>query len=363
MEITAAVLRSPDGPYALETVTLADPAPHQVLVKIVGTGMCHSDIIPRGEGAPSAPPIVTGHEGAGIVEAIGADVSTISIGDHVVLTYDLCGECVNCRSGQPAYCSVFTERNCGGRDMDSGTTCITDADGEEIHGRWFGQSSFATYAIANENNTVVIDPEVPLELVGPLGCGIMTGAGSALVSLDVQPGTSFAVFGAGAVGLSALLAAKAVGVSTLIAVDLSSRRLELARELGATHTINGSAPDIAEQIIAITGDGAQYAFDTTGVPAVMATAVAATRWTATIGFVGLQADPLVLEAPTIIGKKMMGIVGGGVDPTTFIPRMVDMWKAGDFPFDRLIETFPLSQINEAEQSSLSGGAIKPVLIP
>ena len=363
MEITAAVLRSPDGPYALETVTLAEPAPHQVLVRICGTGMCHSDIIPRGEGAPSAPPIVTGHEGAGIVEAIGSDVTTISIGDHVVLTFDSCGECANCKSGQPSYCSVFMERNCMGRDVDSGTTYITDADGKEVHGRWFGQSSFATYAIANERNTVIIDPKVPLKLFGPLGCGVMTGAGSALVSLDVQPGTSFVVFGTGAVGLSALLAAKSAGVTTLIAVDLNDGRLEFARELGATHTINGAAPDVAEQIIAITGDGAQYAFDTTGVPAVMATAVAATRWTATIGFVGLQAEPLVLEAPTIIGKKIMGIVDGGVNPKTFIPRLVDMWKAGDFPFDRLIETFPLSQINEAEQSSLSGGAIKPVLIP
>lgn len=362
MKITAAVLRSPEGEYALETVELTEPGPGQVLVKIVGAGMCHTDILPRAPQSMSPPPIITGHEGSGIVEALGEGVTSIAVGDHVVLTFDSCGACPKCDAGNPAYCDTFFFRNVLGRNVD-GTTGVTDAEGNDVSSRWFGQSSFATHAIANERNAVVVDPEVPLELLGPLGCGVQTGAGSVLVALDVQPESSIAVFGAGAVGLSAVMAAKVAGATTIIAVDLHAHRLELALELGATHTIAGDAEDVVMQIMGIAGGGVDYTFDTTGVTAVMVNAVTATSMAGKIGFVGVQAEPLTLDPTVIIGKTIMGILEGSVDPQVFIPRMVELWKAGKFPFDRLIEKFPMSKINEAERSSLSGGAIKPVLIP
>lgn len=362
MKARAAVLRSPDQPYVIEELELREVGPKELLVRIVGVGMCHTDVLPRAPGFVAAPPIVTGHEGAGVVEAVGGDVASLAVGDHVVLSFDSCGECANCRAGQPAYCATFLARNLFGRQLDGAHTAL-DAEGQPIAARWFGQSSFATHAIATERNAVKVDPALPLELLGPLGCGIQTGAGSILRALDVQPGTSVAVFGAGAVGLAAVMAAAVAGAGTVIAVDLQRHRLDLATELGATHVLAGDDPDLVAQIIALTGDGVQYAFDTTGVPAVMLTAVRATRMTGDVGFVGVQQGPLALETTDYLGRTILNILEGSADPHEFIPYMIDLWQQGRFPFDRLIEQFPLASINEAEQSSLAGGVIKPVLRP
>jgi aryl-alcohol dehydrogenase len=362
MQATAAVLRTPDGPYALETVTLRDLRADEVLVRIVGVGMCHTDVLPRTPAFIAPPPIISGHEGAGIVEEVGADVTEVAVGDHVVLSFDSCGHCANCHSGQPAYCDTFLVRNLFGRELDGSSTAV-DADGNDVGARWFGQSSFATYAISTARNTVVVDKSLPLELLGPLGCGIQTGAGSILVALDVQAGSSVSIFGAGAVGLSAVMAAKVAGATTIIAVDVHQARLDLALELGATHAMLGSAPNLSEQIMEISAGGVQYAFDTTGVPSVILTAIATMKMTGKCGLVGVQLGDLQLDGSALLGKTLLGILEGGADPQTFIPRMISLWQQGRFPFDRLIEQFPLDQINEAEQSSLSGKTIKPVLRP
>lgn len=362
MKTTAAVLRAADGEYTLEPVTLRDLRADEVLVRIVGVGMCHTDVLPRMPGFIAPPPIIPGHEGAGVVEAIGAEVSDIAVGDHVVLSFDSCGTCANCRSGSNAYCDTFMARNLFGRELD-GSSTATDENGNDVGARWFGQSSFAMHAISTARNTVVVDPSLQLELLGPLGCGIQTGAGSILVALDVQPGTSVAVFGAGAVGLAAVMAAKVAGATTIIAVDLHQSRLDLAIELGATHALRGDSNDLAEQITRLSAGGVQYSFDTTGVPAVIRTALATTRMTGTCGLVGVQQGDLQLDGTILVGKTVIGILEGSADPKTFIPRMIQLWRDGRFPFDRLIETFPMSQINEAEASSLSGHAIKPVLLP
>jgi aryl-alcohol dehydrogenase len=362
MEITAAVLRDPEGPYLLEQVELAEPGPGQVLVRIVGAGMCHTDVLPRAPGSLSPPPIITGHEGSGVVESVGEGVDHVAVGDHVVLSFDSCGDCGNCGRGQSAYCDTFLVRNLLGRHLD-GSTGVTDAKGEQVASRWFGQSSFATHAIATARNVVPVDKSLPLELLGPLGCGIQTGAGSILCALDVQPGTSVAVFGSGAVGLAAVMAAKVAGASTIIAVDLHAHRLALAEDLGATHVFDGAADDLVPEIQAVTGGGADYAFDTTGVPAVILNALASLRMTGKCGLVGIQTGDLVLDSLAIIGKTVYGILEGGAVPQEFIPRMIALWQEGRFPFDRLVQTFPLSAINEAEQASLSGKVIKPVLLP
>jgi aryl-alcohol dehydrogenase len=360
MEITAAVLRRAEGPYVLERVQLADPGPGEVLVRIVGAGMCHTDVVPRS--MDFLLPVVTGHEGAGVVEAVGDGVAGVAVGDHVVLSFDSCGACAACTGGVPSNCDTFLPRNVTGRDVAWGTR-ITDASGAEVGSRWFGQSSFATHCLATDRNVVVVDRDLPLETLGPLGCGMLTGAGSVLVALDVRAGASLVVFGAGAVGLAAVMAAAVVGASPIVAVDLHQHRLDLARELGATHTLDGAATNLLDEVRALTGGGADHTFDTTGNPAVVVTAIDALRLGGHCGLVGVQAEPLTLGPIALVGKSVTGILEGGADPQRLVPRLIDLWREGRFPFDRLIETFPLSAINEAEAASLAGRVVKPVLLP
>jgi aryl-alcohol dehydrogenase len=362
MKITAAVLREPGGEYRLEDVELAAPGAGEVLVRVVGAGMCHTDVLPRSPESFSPPPIITGHEGSGVVEAVGPNVEGISIGDHVVISFASCGECRNCRRGQPSYCDTFLLRNLLGRNLD-GSTGVIDGDGKEISSRWFGQSSFATHCVTGARNIVVVDRDVPLELLGPLGCGILTGAGSVFVALAVQHDTSIAVFGAGAVGLAAVMAARVAGASTIIAVDIHDHRLDLATDLGATHVVDGSADDVVEQILAATEGGADYTFDTTGNVVVIAKAISALRMAGHCGLVGIQSESLVLDPVALIGKTVSGILEGSAIPQTLIPRLISLWRDGEFPFDRLIETFPLAGINAAEEASLRGDVVKPVLLP
>lgn len=362
LDVTAAVLRAPDAPYALDTVHLAGPGPREVLVKVVGAGMCHTDVVPRAGLPMGTPPIITGHEGSGIVEAVGSEVTRLAPGDHVVLSFDSCGTCRNCSFGQPAYCDTFMARNLVGRRLD-GTSAVTDVGGEAISAHWFGQSSFATYCLATERNAVKVDSTLPLELLGPLGCGIQTGAGSIARALATGPGDQVVVFGSGAVGTAGIMAAGVMGASTIVAVDLHQHRIDLALELGATHGVRGDDPDLEAKILEITQGGADVSFDTTGVPQVMRSALTVLRMTGRCGYVGVQLGDLVLDGAALIGKTATGILEGGVDPQEFIPEMIRWWQDGRFPFDRLIQTYPLAEINTAEQASLSGEVVKPVLLP
>ncbi len=365
MKIRAAVLRAGDAPYSIESLELAGPASGEILVRITGVGMCHTDMVPRApEFAALAPlPLIPGHEGAGVVEAVGGEVAGIAVGDHVVLSFDSCGTCRSCRGGHPAYCETFLPRNLSGRNLD-GSSPATDAAGKPIGARWFGQSSFATHAIATPRNAVVVDRALPLEILGPLGCGIQTGAGSVLIAMGVRAGSSIAVYGAGAVGLAAIMAARVAGATTIVAVDLHPSRLALARELGATHTIDGKAGDVAQQILALAAGGLDYTFDTTGVPSVIVGAIMALRPLGVCGLVGVRGADLVLPPLSLeLGRTVVGILEGDAVPQRFIPQMIDLWRQGRFPFDRLIGKFPLAKVDEAERASLSGEVVKPVLLP
>ena len=363
MQIKAAVLRASDAPYAIEDVELAAPGHGEIRVRIVAAGVCHTDVMPRIPGFLAAPPIITGHEGAGVVDAVGPGVSGVVPGDHVVLSYDACRECENCRTANSAYCETFFPRNMTGLAID-GSTPVVDADGKPVAARWFGQSSFATHAVVSAANAVKVDRDLPLELLAPLGCGVQTGAGSVLVSLRVAAGSSVVVFGAGGVGLSAVMAAKVAGAAVIVAVDLNPGRLELARELGATHTFDGAQGDLASAIQGITGGGAQYTLDTTGVASVAATAVEVLRPTGTCGLIAPLQGDLVLGPHVLgIGRTVTGILEGSAVPQVFIPTLIELWRQGRFPFDKLIKTFPLEQINEAEQAAIKGEVVKPVLLP
>lgn len=364
MKIRAAVLRGHDKPYDIESLDLADPGPGEVQVRIVGVGMCHTDILPRVPDLMAGLPIIAGHEGSGVVEALGAGVKSLAVGDHVVLSFDACRQCANCCAGQPSYCLTFLERNLSGVG-DGGPSPVTDSGGDPVAARWFGQSSFATHANVAAANVVKVDPALPLELLGPLACGVQTGAGAILEALDVRAGTSVVVFGSGAVGLSAVMAAKVAAASTIIAVDLNPTRLELARRFGATHSLDGTnLAAVHQSITDLTGAGAQYALDTTGVPAVIQTAIATLRPTGVCGLVGVQQGDLVLDPMALAaGRTVTGILEGGVIPQGFIPKLISLWRQGLFPFDALIQTYPLDRINDAEAGSLSGAVVKPVLLP
>ncbi len=362
MKTTAALLREPTARYSIEEVTLADPGPGQVLVRVVAVGHCHTDLLPRTGMLPTPMPMIAGHEGAGVVEAIGDGVSSLAPGDHVVLSFGSCGTCPPCAAGSPASCDLFAPLNLFGATLD-GSVTVTDASGAPVSARWFGQSSFATYALATERNAVKIDDDLPLELMAPLGCGLQTGAGTVLNVLKPSAGDSIAVFGAGAVGSAAIMAAASAGCTTIVAIDLHPHRLELARSLGATHVVDGRANDVAAQVIATTGRGVDHAVDTTGVNAVCAAAISALTSRGTLALVGVAQPDLVIPGNALaMGKRVVGIIEGDADPQQFIPQLAQLWREGKFPIERLVQTFPFAEIDHAEDEAAAGRVVKPVLL-
>jgi aryl-alcohol dehydrogenase len=359
----AAVLHELNGTFQFEDVVLDDLRPTEILVKIVATGLCHTDLAIQHGDIPGAFPTVLGHEGAGTVEQLGSSVTGFAVGDSVAVSFASCGHCANCLSGREAYCTSFMLLNIAGtREDGSGT--MTAVDGGEMHGSFFGQSSFASHAIVEARNAVKVPEGVSLDIVGPLGCGIQTGAGTVLNSLAIEAGSSIIVSGTGAVGLSAIMAAKAAGATTIIAVDVLPERLAFATKLGATHAVNGKTDDVVAEILKATdGIGASYAVDTTAVPAVIVNLINATAFGAQIALVGVGKPDaqLPLALVTGAGKTLVGAIEGDSVPQVFIPRLLAMYQAGDFPFDELITVYPFDQIEKAIEDTRSGVAVKAVL--
>lgn len=357
----AAVLRGVDRPFEIEEVAVDDLRADEVLVRVVASGMCHTDLILRNPArAAEFTPIIAGHEGAGVVEEVGSAVTRVRPGDHVLISFDSCGWCRACLTGAPAYCEEFTTRNMHGVRAD-GTASITDGAGRPVRNRWFGQSSFAERAIATERNLVVVAPDLPLELLGPLGCGLQTGAGSVFHEMALAPGQSIVVFGAGAVGLAAVMAAKIAGAGEIIVVDLHPSRLELAEELGATRVLRGDAHDLLAQIKR-DSDGVDFSFDTTAVTDVITTAISALRQGGKAVLVGAGSGRIDISPVLLVGRTVTFVLEGGAVPQILLPQLVRYWREGLFPFDKLVRTYPLAEINQAEADSLSGATIKPVLV-
>jgi aryl-alcohol dehydrogenase len=356
-------VRNKGGPFTIEKLRMGEPRDDEVLVRIVATGMCHTDMIVRDQMYPVPQPIVLGHEGAGVVEKVGPSVVKVKPGDHVVLSFMSCGACRQCIQGRPNNCENFNAHNFSGGRAD-GSRSLEDDSGL-IHDHFFGQSSFSTYALANQRSIVKVPKEAPLELLGPLGCGIQTGAGAVMNALKVGHGASFAAFGSGAVGLAAIMAARAVGATTIIAVDVVPSRLTLAKELGATHAVNASETDPVAAIKEITGGGVQFALETTGLPPVVRQAVDALGVRGTLGIVG-AAPPLTDIKIDItdfmqMAKTIYGIIEGDSVPDVFIPQLIDLHLQGRFPFDKLVKFYPFERINEAAQDSERGLTIKPII--
>jgi aryl-alcohol dehydrogenase len=363
VEIEAAVINAKGGSFAVQRVEMDELRPDEVLVKVAAAGVCHTDLIVRDQWYPVPLPAVLGHEGAGIVEKVGANVAKVAAGDRVGMTFNSCGTCPTCITGRPTYCHDFFARNFGGSRPD-GTTALSRG-GEPIHSHFFGQSSFATYAVATERNVVKLDDDVPLEVVAPFGCGIQTGAGAILNVMRPPAGTSVAVFGTGTVGMASIMAAVVAGATTIIGVDVNPARLELARELGATHTVHAGERDPVEQIKAITGLGADFTVECTGIASVLRQAVDASAPTGVAGVIGAPAlgteVSLDINEMLIFGRTVRGIVEGDSVPDIFLPRLIELWRQGRFPVDRLMRHYDLDQLDEAAHDAEQGSVIKAVI--
>ena len=362
MQTTALVVREANGPFALESLTLEAPRPDEVLVEVRATGICHTDLSARSQDLPTPLPAVLGHEGAGIVRAVGSQVRSVVAGDHVVMAGLFCGECRMCGSGRPSYCEDSVSRILSGVRGDA-TGPLTDVDGAVVH--TFFHGSFGAHAVVPSRLVVKISPELPFELVAPLGCGVMTGAGTILNELRPEKGSTIAVFGAGGVGLSAVAAALVAECSTIIAVDTKSSRLDLARELGATATVDASEVDSVEAIVELSGGGVDYSVEASGVAVCGPQSVKVLRTqgvAALVGAAGWDTQLAVDWSPFIgMGRQLRGVAMGSSDPHTFIPRLIELWQEGRLPFDKIITEFPLADFDLALRAMERGDVVKPVI--
>jgi aryl-alcohol dehydrogenase len=361
MKIRAALSHGAGTPFEIAEVDLDEPRADEVLVKLHAVGICHTDLTMRAVWPAELSPAVLGHEGAGVVEAVGADVRAVRPGDHVVLSYRRCGACPQCAAGHSAYCHDFRTLNAAGMRPDGTTTMRRD--GAPVYGSFFGQSSFASHALAYETNVVVVGPDVDLSIAAPLGCGVQTGAGAVLNVL--QPGTdaSLVVFGAGGVGLSAVMAARATGVGTIVAVDPVARRRTVAAQLGATATIDPAREDVVDAIRELTGDGATHALDTTANGTVINEAVNALARRGTLALVGIGAQQIPLDVGNIVsaGKTIRGVIEGDAVPQDFVPQLLALHADGRLPLETLIRTYAFDDIDTAAAEAADGTTIKPVL--
>jgi aryl-alcohol dehydrogenase len=364
----AAVVREQGGPFVLEEVELDELRPDEVRVRMVAVGICHTDISASRGVIPFPLPAVLGHEGAGIVVAVGGDVRRVVVGDRVLMTYTSCGRCVACRGGHPSYCRSHLRLNLLGGRRDDGTTTIRSGT-LELNAHFFGQSSFAREAVVDERSLVRLAADTTDEemaVLAPLGCGIQTGSGAVLNTLRPTPGSSVAITGAGAVGLAALLATQLTPASRVIVIDVVPSRLELARDLGATDVVDSGTTDLREALSVVTdGVGVDYAIDSTGnvgVIEALADSLAVEGSLALIGAPRPGSRASIDVNGFLPGRKITGTTMGSADPETFLPYLIDAWRRGRFPIERLERRYTFEQINEAVADASSGVTIKPVLI-
>ena len=364
MMTKAAVLRDYSLSMPIEDVQLPSPVNDDILVRVVAAGICHTDIKVAQSMHLSPRPIILGHEGAGIVEAVGVDVAGIIPGDHVLLSFDYCACCKPCLTSRPSYCDEAGPRTFSGKRIDGRT--VVDIKGHSVHSSFFGQSSYATHALASSRNCVKIDKRLPLELLAPLGCSIQTGAGAILNSLGTKPDMSIAIFGLGAVGLSAIMAAKIAGASVIIGVDVLEDRLDLALRLGATHVIDGRTDDVLGKIRSVSPKGVDRSLDTSANDIAIEQAIECLGTFGVFGTLANKGPQHKLSVP-ILGsmlkaKSVRGIVQGDSMPQVFMPYLVEQFAAGALDLRQLVQHFDFKQIDEAMQACDAGTAIKPVLL-
>ncbi len=363
MRTTVAIVNEQGAAFTFEEVDLDEPRDDEVLVRIVATGLCHTDLSLRDQLPAEMFPRVFGHEGAGVVEQVGSAVTGIEVGDHVLMNFRSCRGCSACLEGAVGYCENTLVLNYLGFRMDGSTT--HQRDGQPVYGSFFGQSSLARHAIAYADNCVVVDPSLDLTRLAPYGCGFQTGAGTVLNLLAPGADESLAVFGCGAVGLAAVVAARTTGC-TVVAVDLADAPLKEARRFGAVAVNPATLGEqtVVDRVKELTGGGATYAVDTTAVSEVVKQAQQSLRVRGTLVALGLGAEEYAIDAIDLLqnGKIIRSSVEGESDPLEMLPRLIEMNLAGDFDVDDLVATYAFEQIDTAIEDVLAGRVVKPVLV-
>ncbi|MYM63440.1 NAD(P)-dependent alcohol dehydrogenase [Pseudomaricurvus sp. HS19] len=361
MKIHAAVTTR-DNPFTIAPVEIGEPQAGECLVELEACGICHTDLTAASGALGTPQPIVLGHEGVGHIVATGPGEHEFAVGDRVVLSFGACGQCSPCQHHTPSYCEQAALLNLAGCRAD-GSTALSRS-GEPLAAHFFSQSSFATHAVARTTNMVKVGSDLPAELLAPLGCGVMTGMSSVMNVLAPAPGSRIAIFGCGTVGLAAVMAARLSGCGEIIAVDLNPQRTELACELGATRGVVPGRDDLAALVTEL--GGLHYAFDCTSHPAVIEQALGLLSQRGVLVCAGLpgthaplQVDPLAL---VFKGLTIRGTVEGDADPRQFIPRMLDWYRQGELPLEKLVSRYDFADIENAVAAMKAGDAIKPVLM-
>ncbi|MCS5498325.1 alcohol dehydrogenase catalytic domain-containing protein [Cnuibacter physcomitrellae] len=369
---TSAVLRevvqerpySTSEPISFEELTLDDPGPTEVLVRIKAAGLCHSDLSVVNGDRVRPLPMALGHEAAGVIVATGDAVTDVLVGDHVVMVYvPSCGECAFCASGQPALCARGAASN-GAGELLAGGRRLHDADGAEIQ-HHLGVSAFSQYAVVDRSSVVKVGYDVPYDVAALLGCAMSTGYGSVVRTADVRAGETVIVIGLGGVGLSAVIAAAAVGAGQVLAVDPVESKRALALELGATAA---AAPgDVADLLAEGWDGGADWVFEAVGAGPVMEQAYRFTKRGGTTVFMGLPHPDVSFSVPALSiiaeSRTIKGSYMGSTRPQEDIPDMVRLWREGRLPVERLISAHrPLSELNEALEALADGTAVRQILV-
>ncbi len=359
----AAVVREAGAPFELRQVELGEPRGDELAVRVQASGICHTDVsVAAGDfGMPF--PLVVGHEGTGVVEAVGAAVEGVAVGDRVVLSFDWCGHCRNCADGRPTYCYENWPRNFGGGRLDGSTALALD--GAPVHSHFNGQSSFAERLICPAHSAIRVDSEIPAALLAPLGCGVQTGAGAVLNALRPEARDGIAIFGLGAVGLSAVMGAAIVGCEVVVAVDPNPERRALAADLGATLAVDPGAEDPVEAVRGIAPHGLQFSLEMSGIAAALQQAISCLAPGGTCGLVGAPPVgtrfPLDVHEILSFGRRLQGIVLGDSVPGRLLPELVGYWEEGRLPLERLVVTYPFGEIDAAIEAARSGRVVKAVV--
>ncbi len=362
----AAVVDKAGGEFVLESIGLSAPRKDEVIVELEACGMCHADLAARAGTIPFPLPAVLGHEGAGRVIETGSAVSDVAVGDRVVVSFSWCGHCSACQGGAPVYCADWPRLNLVGGFREDGSSTLSRA-GMALHGHFFGQSSFARRVVAAAHSVVKVPEEVPAAVLAPLGCGVQTGVSAVTTVLRPGPGARVAVFGAGAVGLSAVMGLGLTGATQIIAVDIHPARLALARELGATEMIDARDGDVCARIAELTrGNGLSGAIETSGNLGSLRNAIGSLGSAGMCVVVGVPraGETASFDVVNLVarGLRIVGTNQGDAVPRTFIPHLIELYRRGRLPIEKIVTCFRFADINQAAEASLNGSVIKPVLL-
>lgn len=359
MEIKA-FLADAQGHAQIQTVELDAPKAGEVLIKTVATGICHTDIAGRDLGM-SPYPVALGHEGTGVIEALGDGVEGLAVGDKVIVSFPYCGHCAQCLSGHPAQCDHLNEYAFNG-NLHDGTYRLHTEDGQDV-ASFFGQASLATHMVVDQHNLVKVPAETDLRQLGPLGCGFLTGAGTVINGVKPEFGSTMVIAGAGGVGLAALMAANLYNLDHLIIIDRNNPKLELAKELGATDVINPKEVDDVEAAIReIVPGGVDYAIDTTGYTPLFKAQLHALTFGGKLFMLGVTGD-LDISGMEVMGegKQIIGLIEGDSVPQILIPKLMNYYHKGKFPLDKLSAMYQFDDIEQAFADFEAGKIIKPII--